>query len=183
MDEYITKVTVLRDSLVATGESIKESKMILVTLAGLGDDYEAFVTAITARYDPYLTFSHLCELIMDQDIRLEKSRMMDIQVVNIAVNQSKSCSTSYSKSEIKCQICTKRGHNALECYNRLNTSKFPPTHGRTLSSQGPNGSNRGIVSAITNSSTPVTMWVPRYRGDVSHHDNFGEYSAPACVKW
>lgn len=101
MDEYITKVTVLRDSLAAIGESIKESEMILITLTGLGDDYKAFVTAITARYDPELTFSHLCELLMDQDLRLAKSRIAGIQVANVAVNQTTPDNTAVEGSHVR----------------------------------------------------------------------------------
>lgn len=63
----------------------------------------------------------------------------------------------------------KRGHNAINCDNRLNISKFLPSHGQTLSSQGPNGSNRGAVNTATNSSTstPMTMWYPD-TGETSH---------------
>lgn len=136
MDDYIAKVTVLMDSLAATGEVVRESEMIQVTLAGLGDEFEAFTTAITTRYDPDLTFSQLCELLMDQDIRIEKSRSTEIQVANVNGHSKSGPTRAPSKSETRCQICTKRDHNALDCYNRLNTSRFPPTHSRTLSSQG-----------------------------------------------
>lgn len=41
MDEYISKASVLKDSLEGTGEDVKESEMVLVMLTGLGDEYEA----------------------------------------------------------------------------------------------------------------------------------------------
>lgn len=77
MDEYTVKVSVLKDALVATGKTLKESEIILITrftLGGLGEEFESFVTSITSRYDPQLTFSELGELLMDQEMRIEKSR-------------------------------------------------------------------------------------------------------------
>lgn len=70
MKEYIVKIEILRDALPATSEKLKESEVILSTLQGLNDDYEAFVISVTTCWDPNLTFSELGELLMDQKLRI-----------------------------------------------------------------------------------------------------------------
>lgn len=47
MADYILKILVLKDALVATKEKLKESEVILIVLGGLSDEYEAFVTSLT----------------------------------------------------------------------------------------------------------------------------------------
>lgn len=39
MEDFITRVAVLKDALAATGEKLKESKIILITLGVLGEEY------------------------------------------------------------------------------------------------------------------------------------------------
>lgn len=62
MEDFITKISILKDALSSTGESLKESEIILIALGALGEEYESFVTSITARFDPAMTFSGLCKL-------------------------------------------------------------------------------------------------------------------------
>lgn len=31
-----------------------------------------------------------------------------------------------------CQICSRKGHGATNCYNRFNAKQFPPTHNKKL---------------------------------------------------
>lgn len=128
MDEYISKVAILKDALAATGQKLKETEIVLITLGGLGEDYESFVTANTTRFDPKLTLSGLDELLMVHEMQVEKSRSSILLVANIVVNSS----ALSPKSDVKCQICARKGHNFKDCYNRLNLTRFPTTlNGRT----------------------------------------------------
>lgn len=70
MEDFLTKVSVLKDAIVANGERLKEAKIILITLGALGEGYESFVTSVTTRYNPGMTFFALCELLMDQEMRM-----------------------------------------------------------------------------------------------------------------
>lgn len=139
MEGFITKVPVLKDALATTGETLKESEVILITLGTLGDEYEAFVSSITTRYGLVMTFASLCELLMDQEIWIQKNHLLNPVSVNAVVKfDSKKSGSPRSvsptpKSDIRCQICNKKVHSALNCYNRLNISRFPPTHNRELS--------------------------------------------------
>lgn len=152
----------------------------MITLGRLNDEYESFVTSITTRYDPSLTFSELCELLMDHEMRKINSKSSNITpAVNFAAKTATYASnrtqsfpnkmyTQGSKSEIKCQICSRKGHGVADCYNRLNISRFPPSHNRTLSSSGPNGGNRGSVNTLTSTfSESKTVWYPD-SGATSH---------------
>lgn len=94
MDEYISKVSILKDALAVTSEKLKESEVILITLGGLNEEYESFVIAITTRYDPNLTFSELGELLISHEMRITNSRSSSIAlVVNIAAKTGTNAST------------------------------------------------------------------------------------------
>lgn len=69
MEDFIIKISVLKDALAATGECLKDSEIILITLGALGEGYESFITSVRTRFDPEMTFASLCELLMDQDLR------------------------------------------------------------------------------------------------------------------
>lgn len=173
MEEFVTKVSVIKDALAATGEPLKESEVILITLGALGDEFESFVTSITTKYDSSMTFAGLCELLMDHEMRLQKSQPSASLSVNTAV---KSYSKKYevaettpaqSKTELRCQICSRKGHSALNCYNRLNITQFKPKHNRELSPFGPNGNNRTANSVNTVNTGKASMWYPD-SGATSH---------------
>lgn len=76
MEEFITKISVLKDALATTGEALKESEVILIVLGALRDEYKAFVTWIITRYDPAMTLATLCEHLMDQEIHLQKNLLL-----------------------------------------------------------------------------------------------------------
>lgn len=65
MEEFITKISMLNDALVATDEWLKESEIILITLGALGEGYDSFFTSIKTRFDLEMMFTSLCELLMD----------------------------------------------------------------------------------------------------------------------
>lgn len=65
MEEFISKISILKDAMAAIGETLRESEVILIALGALDDDYKSFVTSITTHFDKKMTFSTLCELLMD----------------------------------------------------------------------------------------------------------------------
>lgn len=160
MEEFITKISILKDALATTGDILKEAEVILIALGALDDEYEAFVTSITTRFDPTMTFATLCELLMDQEI----NPLSLAQSVNAVVKPESRPTQSVSpspKSDLKYQICQRKVHSALNYYNKINLSHFPPTHNRELSPFNPNGNNRssiwylGATSHITSSSDNI----------------------------
>lgn len=123
IEEFITKVSALKDVLAVTSESLKESEIILIMLGALGEEYESFVTSITTRYDTSMTFAMLCELLMDQDLHLLKKADISLSV-NAAVKSSQrkpdGSDNPKSVQSLCCQICELRENSALNFYNRLN---------------------------------------------------------------
>lgn len=97
----------LKDALVAIGERLKESEMILIMLGGLTEDYKSFITSITTRFDHSMMFSSLCEL-MDQEMR-EFGKALVLGTVNVVTKydaRSPEDKGDYSwKSKVTCQIC------------------------------------------------------------------------------
>ena len=51
--EYLLRIKELVNSLVSIGCQISEQELIEVILGGLSSDYDAFITSITTRTDPY----------------------------------------------------------------------------------------------------------------------------------
>lgn len=136
MEDFITTILIIKDELATIGETLKESEVILITLGALNDDYESFVTSITTRFDHSMTFSSLCELLMDHEMRLrwKVNPLSSTGFVNAVVKGE-------SRSDFKCQIFLRKGHSALNCHNRINLTCFPPSHGRELSATGPTTGN------------------------------------------
>lgn len=79
-------------------------------------------------------------------------------VVNVAVKglYKSGEANQATKSELKCQICSRKGHTVSDCYNRLNMTKFPPSHNRVLSPHRP-------TSSSGHSANLLTMWYPNSR--------------------
>lgn len=55
-----------------------------------------------------------------------------------------------------CQICTRKRHGDLDFHNRIDISKFPPTHGRTLSTIG----STKAANASVNMIYDISVWYP-----------------------
>jgi len=103
MMEYLKKITIARDRLTAAGEKLKDSQVILITLGGLGSEYQSFVTSITTRFDKNMTFSHLKHLLMDHELQFSPTLKID---ANVAVKNR----NDDRRDKITYQICTKKGH-------------------------------------------------------------------------
>lgn len=95
IEDFITKISVLKDTLTATGERLKESDIILITLGAVGDGYNSFVTSVTTRFDQEMTFTSLCELLMDQDLRTHKNQStLNALFANIRQDYFQECGTT-----------------------------------------------------------------------------------------
>lgn len=54
-------------------------------------------------------------------------------------HQPKQTNDWKSGDKVLCQICSRKGHNAINYYNHINFTKFPATHGRVLTLASPVG--------------------------------------------
>lgn len=104
MEEFITEVSVLKDALATTGEKLKESKIILIMLGALGEEYESFVSSIMTRYVHDMMFTTLCELLMDQEMRLQKTRFLRPTSINVETKSVSSPKTGDSSPTRKLDV-------------------------------------------------------------------------------
>lgn len=133
-------VNLMNNQLATAGEILKDSQLIFIAIGGLGSLCESFQTSITTHFDHSISFESFTDLLLDFESSLEQAPATEevtIQV-NVASKSSKGGeSLSSGKATVICQICGKKNHNALNCFNRINVSKFPPQHNRQLSPMGP----------------------------------------------
>lgn len=148
--QYIKHVSIAKDKLASAGEKPRDSQIILIALGGLGSEYKPFVTSITIRFDHSITFTQFQQLLMDHDLQEEQTNYIEANAV------SKTEKFDERNTNIKshpCQICSRKEHGAINCYNRVNFTRFPLTHNRKL-----------IPIGIGNTSSPsvntVTIWYP-----------------------
>lgn len=121
---YLSKITAIYDELHAAGESVNEHELVLLVLSGLDSDYEAFTTVLATK-EADLTFIEFQGLLLTQELRNNSVLAQTTSsTLNPSVNYVKS--TSGSKNTLICQICNKRGHTALICYNHHNEAICPP---------------------------------------------------------
>lgn len=103
---------------------------------------------------------------MDHDLQDKRTNSIEANVI------SKSNKNDERYNNIKsqpCQIRSRKGYSPLNCYNRVNFARFPPTHNKKLIPIG--------VGCITNTSSPsanaVTMWYPD-SGETTHITSNGK---------
>lgn len=59
---------------------------------------------------------------------------------------------------IPCQICSKRGREALNCFNQLNVMVFPPQHNRVLTTDGTTPATKMSINTVY--VPEVSIWYP-----------------------
>ncbi|PKU64810.1 Retrovirus-related Pol polyprotein from transposon TNT 1-94 [Dendrobium catenatum] len=143
MLQYLIEIKSIVDKISAAGSNIDPEDVILYILNGLPNSYQSFKTSIRTMLTP-LTLDQLYPLLISEEIHLatdaarltteadpqhalfanrgrsRRSRGRGYQSENSARNPQNS-------SPIVCQICLKKGHNASECWHRLNTQYQPRT--------------------------------------------------------
>jgi len=94
---YILDIKKVVNSLAATDFTISYEYHIDVVLDGLPEEYDAFITSITSRLDPY-TVENIEALILSQEERFEKHRSLanSLILANVAyTNWSSSPSSTF----------------------------------------------------------------------------------------
>ncbi|KAL5564462.1 hypothetical protein UlMin_027626 [Ulmus minor] len=130
MIDFIMKIKGFCDSLAAIGESVSEQDQIMNLLAGLGSDYNAVVTSISAR-DSQLSLESVHSLLLTFEHRLEQQNSFDdtgVIAANLAQNNKNAAAKNYGRnsqgnnsntSKPQCQLCGKFGHTVQNCYHRF----------------------------------------------------------------
>ena len=99
MIDFIMKIKGFCDSLAAIGESVSEQDQIMNLLAGLGSDYNAVVTLISAR-DSQLSLESVHSLLLTFEHRLEQQNSFDdtgVIAANLAQNNKNAAAKNYGR--------------------------------------------------------------------------------------
>nr|DAD23070.1 TPA_asm: hypothetical protein HUJ06_024533 [Nelumbo nucifera] len=73
--DYLQKARLIADSLASIGEPILDIELVQAILGGLGPDFEALVTTLLVRSEPF-TFEEVQALLLNHEVRLEHSRAL-----------------------------------------------------------------------------------------------------------
>ncbi|KAF5445394.1 hypothetical protein F2P56_034445 [Juglans regia] len=173
--DYFMQIKRYTDELAIIGHPLSCDKIVTYILAGLGHDYDPFVTTISACKDP-VTLEEVYSLLLTIESRLSHNNPQVPQAsVNVATRQTPQhfsrgrggyrgrgrsfCGNSqqYSSSgrgpsprdTIICQVCGKQGHTAKKCFHR-----FDITYTANSDQRNP------LAFIASSSSQPEPDWHP-----------------------
>uniref|UniRef100_A0A2N9F281 CCHC-type domain-containing protein n=1 Tax=Fagus sylvatica TaxID=28930 RepID=A0A2N9F281_FAGSY len=171
---YLQKVKNTRDKLVAVGILIDNEELLHIILKGLPREYSPFCSAIRTRNEP-VSFEEIMVLLQTEEqsisdvsdsvkrqraettihIEVEEEAgsitTLSINTLRISINLSpftQGSSPLQQKSDgsrPQCQICGKPGHQALDCYHRMDFAyqgRHPPAKLAAMASTS-NGAQGG----------------------------------------
>ncbi|PKU64658.1 Retrovirus-related Pol polyprotein from transposon TNT 1-94 [Dendrobium catenatum] len=141
MTQYLTEVKKIVDQISSAGSSVDSEDVMIYILNGLPPEYQAFTTTIRTMQNS-VSLDQLYALLMSEEIHLKAAalklpKIPDAQTAlytyrgrgrrgrgrsttdNVTTNKSSQA------SNITCQICKKKGHQADACWHRLNPNYIP----------------------------------------------------------
>ncbi|KAA8515147.1 hypothetical protein F0562_018326 [Nyssa sinensis] len=155
-NDYFLSIKKLADELAMAGQPLKCDDIISYVLAGLGHEYDSFVSSIYARTD-HVTLEEVYSLLIVIESRLNRHHLSTpapLAEANVVQRQSQQSNNrgrggfrgrgrhnnyrgggafSYTRSNtsnsstVVCQVCEKPGHSARKCYHRFDlTYQDPP---------------------------------------------------------
>ncbi|CAM8906934.1 unnamed protein product [Rhodiola kirilowii] len=143
--EYVEKKRSFSDSLAECSYIVPDDEFVECILHGLDASYAGFRTAFNLRMGS-ISSHQLLGLLLDEEARIQEQLGATPPLVSsFSANLTNRGSTGTSmpslddssRPKLQCQICKKSGHEALNCWQRLNTTTFPST--RPRSSRGGSG--------------------------------------------
>ncbi|KAF5480595.1 hypothetical protein F2P56_001331 [Juglans regia] len=147
VSDYFQKVKHLYDTMSAAGSPLTPVEFLSYLLAGLNSEYDAFVTSVTARLEPFST-EELYSLLLTYESHLSHNNHLPSSFNPLAnyrgngrgrerergrgrgrhnppspmpsTNSPSQMSFNLPHSKPTCQLCAKVGHVVLNCYHRFN---------------------------------------------------------------
>lgn len=111
-DKYVAQLTQMAKELHDVGTTIDDGDLFLITLNGLNRDYNSFITLHIAQANG-LNFSKFLGIFHAYKSRLQRSAKSQTFATTNIVESS-------DLGQNFCQICTKRGYTAIQCFNMHN---------------------------------------------------------------
>lgn len=130
--------------------SSRQWRTVSIALNRLDQSYDPFVTTHTTRIDD-MSFASFLGLLRAYESCLQQS--LDFRSLRSFTTKKFQTGPSDSTTII-CQICGKKGHFDIACFNRHNKQRFPTQHDKA---QG-RGRYMGLKS--NNTATTNVAWYP-----------------------
>ncbi|KAL4573020.1 hypothetical protein LXL04_019813 [Taraxacum kok-saghyz] len=145
MLEYIERKRSISDSLAENLHPVHDEDLIGYILSGLDSSYGSFITAFMMKSET-LTVDDLVGYLLQEEARLEQEHLRLASITSasnpaaLTVNRSNfrhsnpgtgsnsnhsSRPTDPRKKRPMCQLCSKPGHEAIDCWQRGNQTDFP----------------------------------------------------------
>ncbi|KAA8532888.1 hypothetical protein F0562_032995 [Nyssa sinensis] len=151
IDSYIQKIKEIRDKLHSVSVKIEDEDLLICTLNGLPQNYDAFATSIRTRSDP-ITFEELQVLLKAEENSKERHSKQ---------NQNTFIPTTMAVSH------GRTNHTAADCYHRLNPTyqaKFPsPQLAAMAASFGSNQNTSNIWLTDSGATNHITNDISNLR--------------------
>uniref|UniRef100_A0A453Q748 Uncharacterized protein n=1 Tax=Aegilops tauschii subsp. strangulata TaxID=200361 RepID=A0A453Q748_AEGTS len=148
--EYYRKMRGFADAMASIGKPLDDDEVLGYILAGLGPEFEPLVASITARNDP-ISLSSFYAFFLSAELRLEQQASSGNihPSANVAARHIDghrggqggqgargghgdqggrgrgTRGRGNGRTNLKCQVCSKFGHDALHCRNRFNHAFQP----------------------------------------------------------
>lgn len=145
VEDFIAELTRLAKEAHEVGVALDDGELTLIALNNLDNSYDAFVTAQSARADE-ITFAEFQGLLQAHKNRYSRP----------TAATSFPMANAVTKDGVICQICLKRGHTVILCFNRHNESRFS-----TVIDKRPR--YRSKSSTTGNSNSTNAIWYPDSR--------------------
>lgn len=101
------------EELREAGVVVDDGELSVIVLNGLDTSYDPFVTSQMTRVED-IPFASLLGLVRLYEARIERfSEFKGTATANVIQSHS----SSFSSSTIICQICEKKGHTTIYCFN------------------------------------------------------------------
>lgn len=182
IDAYIKRIKEIKDKLANVSTAVNEEDLIIYALNGLPSEFNTFRTSMRTRSQP-VTFEELHDLLRSEESALAKQSSKREDLLNrpndlLDSSQSQSlyscASTDFNRNSVpghahqlsrgsaaplnhtsSCQICSRRGHIAIDCFNRMNYNfqgRIPPHQLAAMVA-----SHNNAFLSVVNSSSPLWL--------------------------
>ncbi|KAL0920813.1 hypothetical protein M5K25_009983 [Dendrobium thyrsiflorum] len=141
MTQYLQQIKSLVDNIDATGSQVDTEDIIIYTINGFPNSYQAFKTSIQTKLTP-ISLEDLYSLLISEEINISSEQAKEIPTTDLHHALLSYCGRAYMgrgrlsrnsvpnrptnpTSTVNCQICGKLSHSAQHCWHRLNMNYSP----------------------------------------------------------
>ncbi|PKU71363.1 Retrovirus-related Pol polyprotein from transposon TNT 1-94 [Dendrobium catenatum] len=192
MTQYLTEIKKIVDQISSAGSSVDSEDVMIYILNGLPPEYHSFTTTIRTMQTT-LSLDQLYALLMSEEIHLKSAALKLTKIPDTQTalytyrgrgrrgrgrltNDTASANKSSQTSNITCQICKKRGHQADACWHRLNPNYVPTqTSSKNQSALLANSDNNNVSDWYIDSGASSHM-TNKFDNLANAHEYLGQDS-------